>query len=448
MIKGQGSALRSEENPFETFINTKTCSRNAENRGERTAEMERRRLAVFDVEGVLIPKRRYLLFEVGRKLGFSQFVTIALYGVFYEVGLISLKSAMKHVFKLFEGFHVDELLQIFRQIPLLPGVKEIFQKLSSAGWKTALISSGLPTFVVQDLASTLGADYAFGFELGTKDAVVTGEIWGDSIEHDGKLTILRRILETERLAPEDCVAVVDDRNNASMMLPKMLKIGYNPDFLIRMKADCVVTGSPLKILSAIEGQPKSRSLPTKNDVIRETIHASGSLIPVLSAVLGVFSVAYIIMFITAFYVISELTIMEKKSLPIISSITRHAVTPEEMYEFRAAPIFFAFGILLTLILFPRPASSAAIVIFALGDSTASLFGKMFGKRTLFFNKGKTLEGSLIGFAFAFSAATLFVTPLNAALGAAIAMLIESLPLPINDNLAIPLVTGALLTLIR
>jgi dolichol kinase len=88
------------------------------------------------------------------------------------------------------------------------------------------------------------------------------------------------------------------------------------------------------------------------------------------------------------------------------------------------------------------------VIFALGDSTASIFGKMFGRRTLSFNKGKTLEGSLIGFVFAFSAAAFFVNPFMAASGAAVAMLIESLPLPINDNLVLPLVTGALLTFMR
>ena len=70
--------------------------------------MERGRLAVFDVEGVLIPKRRYLLFEVGRKLGFSKFVRIVLFGVFYELGLISLKSAMKHVFRRSEE-HTSEL---------------------------------------------------------------------------------------------------------------------------------------------------------------------------------------------------------------------------------------------------------------------------------------------------------------------------------------------------
>jgi phosphoserine phosphatase len=409
--------------------------------------MEKRRLAVFDVEGVLLPKRRYLLFEVGRKLGFRQFITMAAYGVFYELGLIPLKSAMKHVFKVFAGFRVDELLQIFRETPILLGVNEMFEKLRSEGYKTALISSGLPTLVVQDLATNLHADYGYGFELETNNDTVTGEIEGDTIERNGKLTTLNKILETEKLAPENCVIVADDRNNASIMLADSLKIGYNPDFLIRIKADVVITGFPLKILSAIEGKPRVRSWPSKNDFLRDVIHASGALIPVLSKVLSVFTTAYLILFITSFYVISELIIMEKRSLPIISWITRHAVMPEELYEFRAAPIFFAFGILLTLILFPRPASAPAIVAFALGDSTASIFGKAIGNNPIPFNKSKTIEGSAIGFLFAFAAATLFTTPFIAAAAAAFAMLIESLPLPINDNLIVPIATGALLTLI-
>ena len=155
------------------------------------------KLVIFDVEGVLIPKKRYLFFEVGRNLRFSQFATMVLYGILYELGLISLKSAMKHVFKVFKGFRIEELLRIFRQIPLMPSVEGVFEKLREEGWKTALISSGLPTLVVRDLASRLEADYAFGFELETKDAIVTGEIWGDVVERNGKLLILKGILETE-----------------------------------------------------------------------------------------------------------------------------------------------------------------------------------------------------------------------------------------------------------
>jgi dolichol kinase len=39
-----------------------------------------------------------------------------------------------------------------------------------------------------------------------------------------------------------------------------------------------------------------------------------------------------------------------------------------------------------------------------------------------------------------------VNPIAALLGAAVAMLIESMPLPLNDNLAVPLITGFVLTL--
>jgi phosphoserine phosphatase len=406
------------------------------------------RLAVFDVEGVLIPKNRYLLFELGRNLGFSDFARIVLFGVFYELGLISLKSAMKRVFKFFEGFRVDELLRIFRQIPLLPDVKDVFVNLRSEGWKTALISSGLPNLVVHDLASRLDADYAFGFELGMKDGVVTGEIWGDVIEHNGKLLILNRVLETEGLAAEDCVVIADDRNNASIFLPKMLKIGYNPDFVICVKADHVIAGHLLEILSVVKGEKKtSGTLPSKNEILREIIHACGFTVPLIASLIGLYTVAFLILLVTILYTLSELAMMEKKGLPVISSITRHAASLEELYEFRAAPVFFAFGILLTLLLFPRPASSAAIAIFALGDSTASVLGKTFGRRAFSFNKRKTLEGSLFGFVFAFLAAAFYVSPFRALLGAAVAMLIESLPLPLNDNLVIPLVTGAVLTFV-
>jgi phosphoserine phosphatase/dolichol kinase len=417
-------------------------------RGHKLAILngEKLGLVIFDVEGVLIPKNRYLFFEIGRNLGFSQFVRIVFYGILYELGLISLKSALKQVFKVFKGFQVEELLRIFRLIPLMSDVKEVFERLRSGGWKTALISSGLPTVVVQDLALMLRADYAFGFELETKDGVATGEISGQVIEHNGKLPILRRILETEGLAPENCVVVADDRNNAPILLPGMLKIGYNPDFVIRIKADHIATGKLIEILSLMRGEaPKRGTLPSKNETLREIIHACGFTVPVLSSLMGRYIIGFLIIIVTSLYIISELAMIEGSNLPIISSISHHAATQIELYEFGTAPMFFAFGILLSLLLFPAPASSAAIAIFALGDSTASIFGRIVGKKTLPFNKGKTLEGSLIGLFFAFLAATFYVNPLKALIGAVVAMIIESLPLPLNDNLVVPLITGVVLT---
>jgi dolichol kinase len=83
-------------------------------------------------------------------------------------------------------------------------------------------------------------------------------------------------------------------------------------------------------------------------------------------------------------------------------------------------------------------------MYCLGDSTASLFGGLLST-SLPFNKGKTWEGSVAGFFFAFLAGTFFVSPLLALVGAAIAMTIEVLPLPVNDNILVPVITGAALT---
>lgn len=315
------------------------------------------------------------------------------------------------------------------------------------GWKTALISSGLPDIVVKDLASSLEADYSFGIDLKTQDDTLTGEISGDVIEEKGKLKVLRRILAAEELSLEDCVVVADDRNNLPIFLPEIFKIGYNPDFAVSVKADIAVSGKLAEIPSLIRGESKRiERMPTKNEIVRESIHASGFFVPLIAAMLGIFPTALLISMTTLLYALSEVERMERTSFPVVSSVTRAAATQQELYEFATAPIFFALGILLTLLLFPSPVSSVAIAAFALGDSMASLLGGTFGKRALPFNKAKTFEGSVSCFFFAFFAGIYFINPAFALLAAAATAIVESLPLPLNDNLMTPLLTGLVLVL--
>ncbi|MBS7633054.1 HAD-IB family phosphatase [Candidatus Bathyarchaeota archaeon] len=408
-----------------------------------------RKLIVFDVEGVLLPKKRYLFFELGRNLRFTDFVKIIFFGFLYEVGLISLKPALQRVFKLFKGFRVEDLLKIFRQMPLMPSAENLFTNLKQQGWQIALISSGLPTLVVKDLAHRLGGDYAFGFEFEEENGRLTGKIWGNALEDGGKLPVLRRILELEGALPSECVVVADDRNNAPILLPETLKIGYNPDFLVRIKADRVVNGDLMEIMPVLSGKLKRRKPSlSKNEIRREAIHACGFLIPIISYFIRIRFTALLIVTVTLLFVMSELARMERKNLPVISSVTKSAALQPELFEFATAPIFFAFGILLTLLLFPSSTSYGAIAIFALGDSAASIFGKIFGQRTLPFNKGKTLEGSVFGFVFAFLGGAFWLSVPLAIIGAAVAMITESLPLPLNDNVVTPLVTGLALVLLR
>ena len=406
---------------------------------------EKPRLVVFDVEGVLIPKNRFF-FEVGKNLGFIRLVKLLFYGFLYEVGILKLESVLRHIFKELRGVKLETLILIFGRISSASYLQSIFSQIKLRNCKIALISSGLPTAIVEKLANAVSADYAYGIEVETREGRLTGEIGGEAIEPDGKLKILSQILKAEGLTLSDCVVVADDRNNSCIFIPEMLKIGFNPDFVIRVKADRVVNGKLSAIIPIIDGKPRKRSFPSINDLVREGIHASGIFMPVIASLIGVPAVGAIIFAIAAVYTLSELWRLDGKNLPFISAVTRHAASQSELNGFAATPLYFALGILLTLVLFPHPASYAAIAIFCLGDSTASLFGGLIST-SLPFNKGKTWEGSLCGFFFAFLAGVFFVSPFFAFVGAAIAMTVEVLPLPVNDNVLVPLVTGVALTLL-
>ena len=406
---------------------------------------EKPRLIVFDVEGVLIPKNRFF-FEVGKSLGFIRLVKVLIFGFLYEAGILTLESALRHIFREIKGAKLETLMQLFSKIPATPYLQNFFAQLKQRNCKIALISAGLPTMIVKKLAFSVGADYAYGIEVETKEGKLTGEIWGDAIGKNGKLKILSEILNQEGMLLSDCIVVADDRNNRCLFMPGILKIGFNPDFVLRVKADWVVNGRLSGILPIIDCGYVKRSFPSRNDLVREDIHASGFFVPVIAGLIGIPVVAAIILIIAIVYTGSELYRLDGHSLPLISAITRHAASQSELYGFAAAPLYFAFGIAVTLVLFPTQAGSAAIAMFCLGDSAASLFGGLIST-SLPFNKGKTWEGSVAGFFFAFLAGTFFVNPWFALAGAAIAMTVEVLPLPVNDNVLVPVITGAALTLL-
>ena len=406
-------------------------------------------LAVFDVEGVLLPKRRYIPFEATRELGLSKFLKILFFGLLYEIGLLPLEAALKRIFKCLRGYTVEELHHYYEKMPLLPGSQKVFEDLHKHGWKTALISSGLPNTVIQELAAKLRADYAFGLKLKIVNRKFTGEIEGEAIKKNGKATILKEILRNERMSPQNCIIVADDRNNLPMFPYANLKIGYNPDFMLSAKSDHVITGNLNEILPIITDTKREKPKPTlsRNDILRSAIHTGGFAVPfICNYLLDRYLTAFLILLITLLFITSELTRITGRKFPVFTSITSHAAVKLEQYEFAITPIFYAFGIILSLIIFSPQIAYVSIATLTLGDASASIFGKKYGKTRFPFNKAKSVEGSLLGFIIAFLGANLFIDPVRAFIGAITGMIVESLPTPISDNLAVPLVTGLALSL--
>jgi phosphoserine phosphatase len=409
-----------------------------------------KKLIVFDIEGIIIPKNRYLIFEISRKFGFIGFIKIIFLGLLYETGLLNLESAMKKIFIMFKGLSEKEADRLYKQIPLVPGVEEVFVTLKKKGYVTALISSGLPLFAVKDLAHRLGANYAYGLETETINGDFTGNIGGDVLKSGGKAIVLKKILKKENLTKEDVVVVADDRNNLSMFPLCGLKIGYNPDFVLTLKSDFVTKGALTEILYPITGEhpENNQQKISKRRGVREIIHISSFFISFISIyLLGNNLTSFLILLIALIYIISEFARVRGKNLPILSSITLNAVNKTEFYEFATAPINFALGVAISLLLFPAPIRYVAITILTLGDGFAHIFGMKFGKHRIPFNKGKNLEGSISGFLFAFLGSLLFVDPIRALIAAIFGMIIEALPLPLNDNFNMPIATGLLLLLI-
>jgi dolichol kinase len=102
--------------------------------------------------------------------------------------------------------------------------------------------------------------------------------------------------------------------------------------------------------------------------------------------------------------------------------------------------------LLAIEIFPRPIAAAALGFTVLGDSVAALVGKAWG-RTLFFRK--TLEGALAGFVTCLAWAAFLALaghvpwPIGIC-GALVASLVELLPIPLDDNLGMTLISGYLM----
>lgn len=409
------------------------------------------RLVVFDVEGVLLPKRRYLLFTAAKELSLWRYLQVATIGFLYELGLLSLDSALRRIFRFFKGLTVDELFRFYKKLPLMPETEEVFKKLKEAGYKTALISSGIPTPFVKHLADRLGADYSKGLELEETEGRLTGEISGNVLKPNGKALVLNEIMSAEGLMPQHCAVVADDRHNLPMFPLCAVKIGYNPDFLLTAKSDYVVKGNLSEVLPFLtENSAEKPHHPSfsKRELLREAIHMSSFFVPfVCIYFLNRYLVALIIFLFTLVYVASEIARLQETSVPILSAITKRAAINPELYGFAVDPIFFALGITLTLVLFPEHISYASIAILTLGDSFAGITGKTLGKTAIPFNKGKKLEGSIFGFLLAFMGALLFVNPTKALIGAFVGMLAESLPLPVSDNLAVPLACGLTMTIL-
>jgi len=104
------------------------------------------------------------------------------------------------------------------------------------------------------------------------------------------------------------------------------------------------------------------------------------------------------------------------------------------------------GSVITIALFSKPVAIISLIFMSLGDTAAGLIGQKFGKHKV---GDKSWEGFFAGLVVCFIVAINFpLLPLKISLvGALVAMIMELLPIPLDDNFKIPLGSGAIMMML-
>ncbi len=189
---------------------------------------------------------------------------------------------------------------------------------------------------------------------------------------------------------------------------------------------------------------KTRTFTFQNEILRKLIHLSSSAFPLLYYFfLTREQMLWLLVSATSGMIAGELlrryfTFFKNLYQKYLGSVTRDY----ELASKWTGATFMMIGMLLTVYLFEREAAIPAILFLTIGDPAAALIGRKYGTQKYF---DKSLEGSL---AFYLSAAAVILILTDFSWGglfvALAAAVIEFLPLGLDDNLLIPVLSGYLL----
>jgi len=191
----------------------------------------------------------------------------------------------------------------------------------------------------------------------------------------------------------------------------------------------------------------SKNIPLKGEILRKLTHIGGLSIPILyyfvgkrvilPLVGGVFLISVTIDLIRFFG--------NEKSKNVTGRVVGIMIRPHEKENFTGATYILSSSII-SILLFDKIIAILAIAYIVVGDTAGAIVGRLWGKMRF---RNKTLEGSL-SFFLSCCLVALIVPgiPIWIKLtGAFAAAVVEALTFYLDDNLTVPLLSGALMQLL-
>ena len=186
---------------------------------------------------------------------------------------------------------------------------------------------------------------------------------------------------------------------------------------------------------------QKNAINREDERARKTAHILSNLsVCLLIWLLGTQTISYFVLVGTLIGILlMHLTIIGIKLPGIeqwLKNVGREGEMPGEGAMYNALGILFALGLLRS----DYVAAIAAIIILALGDGFATYIGTIYGRHKLPWNNRKTIEGS-IGFAVGAMCALLVLPLPITVIVVLLATIVETLPIRLNDNITLPVVSS-------
>ena len=126
------------------------------------------KLVLFDMDGTLLEGRTIQKFAEEKNFKKELNQLLKSKKKFYEITI--------EIAKLLKDMQKEDLLKIFREIPIQRDTEFVIQELKKLNIKTAIITDSYK-FLAEDLKKRLDIDYTFANNLISKNGVFTGEVF-------------------------------------------------------------------------------------------------------------------------------------------------------------------------------------------------------------------------------------------------------------------------------